>query len=99
MAVGIFSLIVSCATRRKLNKMHTLLVTGNETNNEVILQKFREHDADGSGYLDHTELANVATALGVTALTKNELNAVFDLLDQDNNGKLDENEFRSWWIG
>ncbi|KAJ1621822.1 hypothetical protein T492DRAFT_559177, partial [Pavlovales sp. CCMP2436] len=53
---------------------------------------FRSADRDGDGSLDSSELAAVARQLG-SDLSRDELVAVFDLLDGDSSGEVDFEEF------
>eukprot|EP00808_Paulinella_micropora_P025477 g58105.t1 len=56
------------------------------------------HDKDKSGKLEPTELAEVAHELS-SPLDRNELAAIFALLDLNQDGGISFEEFRSWWQG
>ena len=66
----------------KLNTLHDAVVKGHESDTEAVKTTFAKYDTDSNGSLDMPELARVATELG-TELTKNELVAIFTLLDAD----------------
>jgi solute carrier family 25 (mitochondrial phosphate transporter), member 23/24/25/41 len=54
---------------------------------------FHQHDADGSGFIDHKELIDAMHELKVDC-TKDELAALIKEVDMDGNGKLDFEEFK-----
>ena len=97
-AVGIFSFLVSFWAKRKIQKIHTALVMGHESDPQAMQEAFNRFDTDGNGSLSSSELAMVASDLGA-AFTKNELVAVFDLLDRDHSGDVSFEEFSKWWLG
>ena len=66
--------------------------------NDAIRAAFNQHDTDGNGALSSAELALVAESLGAK-FTKNELVAVFALLDRDRSGDISYEEFSMWWKG
>ena len=59
---------------------------------------FNRFDADGNGSLSASELALVASSLGAE-FSKNELVAIFALLDRDHSGDVSFEEFSQWWLG
>eukprot|EP00808_Paulinella_micropora_P026181 g2859.t1 len=93
---GIASLIVAFRAGKKLGSIYTQL--HKKKSEEELQQTFNKYDTDKSGALDPFELANVAAELG-TPLDRNELGAVFALLDSDENGAISFHEFRQWWTG
>ena len=97
-AVGIFSLVVARHAKAKLNRLHIALVAGHENDPEAIIAAFQKFDTDKNNCLSQPELALVAEQLG-THLTKNELGAIFGLLDSDQSGDISIQEFESWWRG
>ena len=59
---------------------------------------FDRYDRDKNGYLDTTELADLCLSLG-SQLSKNELESALFILDKNNNGKVEKQEFLDWWQG
>jgi len=57
---------------------------------------FHAIDTDGSGFLDEIELKEAATNLGLI-LNERELDEVFVKMDKKKNGRIDKEEFISWW--
>jgi hypothetical protein len=96
--VGVFSFLVSFWAKRKIQKIHTALVAGHENDPQAMQAAFDRYDTDGNGSLSASELALVASSLGAE-FSKNELVAVFDLLDRDNSGDVSFEEFSRWWLG
>lgn len=97
-SVGVFSVLISCWSKHKIQKVHNALVAGHEKDPQAIRSAFDRFDKDGNGSLNAAELALVASELGAT-FKKNELIAVFDLLDTDSSGDISYEEFSSWWLG
>ena len=97
-AAGIACVVVARHAVGKLNKLHAAVVQSHANEPEAMRATFAKYDADHSGALELPELAQVATELG-TDLTKNELVAVFNLLDVDKDGKIEIEEFSAWWTG
>jgi Ca2+-binding EF-hand superfamily protein len=50
---------------------------------------------DGSGFLDKTEVGELASILGIE-LTEEELTIAFKQMDQNGNDRVDLTEFESW---
>ena len=61
---------------------------------DMIKQQFDLIDTDGSGYLDHDELKELFSQLGFEA-SKEEIDAMIEKADKDNNGEVDFEEFLS----
>jgi len=97
-AVGIFSLVVAHHAKGKLNRLHIALVAGHENDPESVLNAFRKYDTDNNNSLSAAELTMVAEELG-THFSKNEMTAIFTLLDTDRSGDISVSEFQSWWMG
>jgi len=97
-AVGIFSLVVANHAKKKLNRLHVALVAGHENDSAAITEAFRKFDTDNNNSLSQAELALVANDLG-THFEKNELTAIFSLLDSDRSGDISIQEFEAWWMG
>lgn len=56
---------------------------------------FNAIDTDGSGFLDRTEVGELASILGIE-LSDEELSAAFKQMDQNGNDRVDLREFESW---
>jgi Ca2+-binding EF-hand superfamily protein len=56
---------------------------------------FNAIDMDGSGFLDKTEVGELASILGIE-LTEEELTIAFKQMDQNGNDRVDLTEFESW---
>ena len=54
---------------------------------------FKLFDKDGSGNIDFYELRDAMRALGIQ-MTKEEVKKLMSEIDQDNNGFIDQDEFR-----
>lgn len=63
---------------------------------QEVTIKFRDFDKDNSGTLDTRELAALCRSLGST-LTLNELESALLILDQNGDGKINLQEFLSYW--
>jgi glycerol-3-phosphate dehydrogenase len=61
-----------------------------------ITDIFNAIDTDGSGFLDRVEVGEVAIILGFP-LTAQELDQAFSQMDENNNGRVDLEEFETWW--
>ena len=55
--------------------------------------EFKLFDKDGSGNIDFYELRDTMRALGIQ-LTKDQVKVMMSEIDQDNNGFIDQDEFR-----
>ena len=58
---------------------------------------FKKYDADSSGAIDKSELANLCKDLGVP-LDDAQLDAAIEDLDVNKDGVIDLNEFSKWWF-
>jgi len=58
---------------------------------------FKALDADGSGYLDMSELNMAAIKLGFPFKNQAECKAKFAEIDTNGNGRISEQEFIEWW--
>lgn len=67
-----------------------------ELNNKVEAA-FRKYDADGSGFIDAAELADVLHQLGLPS-DEQSVNQVLTQMDTGGDGKLDMEEFGVWYI-
>ncbi|KAF0700913.1 Aste57867_8561 [Aphanomyces stellatus] len=64
---------------------------------ETIRAAFQNFDADGSGCIDASELADLVSTLG-GILSPDELKAALAVLDTDGNGFVSLDEFERWWL-
>ncbi len=60
-----------------------------------VEELFNAIDTDGSGFLDRTEVGELASNLGIT-LSDKELDSAFQHMDLNNNGRVDLEEFENW---
>lgn len=65
----------------------------NDAQLQALRKTFNAFDSDGSGTLDHAEVASVVRALGV-ALTAAEVVGLVQAADRDNSGHIDFHEFQ-----
>ncbi|XP_033727262.1 neo-calmodulin-like [Pecten maximus] len=70
-------------------KIHILAL---EYQNDILRDAFRRFDKNGDGSLDREELRKVLCSIG-ESLTDEEAEEMFALVDADNNGKVDLDEF------
>jgi len=80
-----------------LSEFHELMrMARSNKSQEEITNAFQAYDADGSGVIDHEELVNVLSTLGVehSHSVAVDLDALVDDFDKDHSGTLDLNEFR-----
>mmetsp|Transcript_18978 Transcript_18978/g.63568 ORF Transcript_18978/g.63568 Transcript_18978/m.63568 type:complete len:126 (+) Transcript_18978:1-378(+) len=96
---SLFSFAVSKTASVKLASLHHRMVSEHGVKDEnAIRGAFQTLDANGDGSLDSKEFASCASSLG-SALSDDELAAIFELIDLNNSGKIDFEEFRLWWLG
>ena len=55
-AVGIFSFLVSFWAKRKIQKIHTALVMGHESDPQAMQEAFNRFDKNGNGRLSRAEV-------------------------------------------
>ena len=84
--------INSYAGRIPDNK-ETVLRQGSYKNVEEL---FNAIDTDGSGFLDRTEVGELASVLGIN-LSDDDLTAAFNQMDQNGNDRVDLQEFEAWF--
>ncbi|XP_068175235.1 EF-hand calcium-binding domain-containing protein 7 [Antennarius striatus] len=63
-----------------------------KTEGSELLRAFKKMDANGDGYISHSQLEKALTTRG-EKMTTEEVNAIFALLDISKDGKLDYGEF------
>ena len=63
---------------------------------QALLEAFAEEDADASGFIDREELAKVVQTIGVEMQNPtDDMEALFETMDIDANGRIDVAEFMS----
>lgn len=99
MAVGAYLLCLAAAmifvaarAGRKLTSV------GEGLTREELAAKFDEHDFDNDGKLSRDGVLALCTELG-TDLTVRELESALSLLDADQTGSVDKDQFLAWWYG
>ena len=95
---GVCCVIVACYAKSKLNRLHRALVANHDTDIGKMRSAFTQFDKDQSGALDPIELALLAEKLG-SEMSKDQLYAIFCLLDINKDGKIEFDEFCKWWVG
>ncbi|OWZ01016.1 hypothetical protein PHMEG_00027674 [Phytophthora megakarya] len=65
---------------------------------ETVRAAFACYDEDGSGWIDVDELRHLVSDLG-GVLTERDIRKALQILDRDNNGVIDKDEFTEWWVG
>lgn len=66
------------------------------SNYENVKELFDAIDTDGSGFLDRTEVGELASTLGID-LSEMDLDTAFQEMDLNSNGRVDLKEFEVWW--
>ena len=64
---------------------------------ENVRHVFEQFDRDNTGYIDLTEFLDTCKILGLPFKDRREAKKVFDTIDINSNGKIDEDEFALWW--
>jgi len=100
---SVLCFVTACTASAKLRQLRTGLLGGapsDEAEADVrrIRMAFDKVDVDHSGFLDKSELMQVAAELGA-APNATELSAMFSLLDSDVQGKVSFEAFRCMWLG
>ena len=80
----------------KLDKSKIVAVPAEVKKRSNIYEVFRKYDADGGGTLDMEELSVLLKELKVP-MTEEELEKLFDELDEDGEGGIDFEEFYEWF--
>ena len=62
-----------------------------------VVKLFQELDEDGSGSLDHDEVAKLAERMGRPPMDEETLEKAMAMMDEDGNGTIDFLEFLAWW--
>ena len=68
---------------------------GEEQVTNVLIEAFKNYDADGSGRLERDEIVAClqSLTLGATKLTPNEIRMIMSFVDEDSSGTVEYNEF------
>jgi len=64
---------------------------------DMLEEAFGRIDVDRSGFIDKKELEALCKDMGET-MSKDELQESMEYLDHDGSGKIEKNEFTSWWM-
>eukprot|EP00612_Vaucheria_litorea_P002777 CAMPEP_0171458924 /NCGR_PEP_ID=MMETSP0945-20130129/4408_1 /TAXON_ID=109269 /ORGANISM="Vaucheria litorea, Strain CCMP2940" /LENGTH=299 /DNA_ID=CAMNT_0011984829 /DNA_START=88 /DNA_END=987 /DNA_ORIENTATION=+ len=89
--VGLLFVIFGVNTVSKLKSLQKRF-----TNEDQLRQIFEHYDVDNSGALDKQELASLCYEMGAE-LSRNELETALHLLDRDEDGLIQFEEFIGWW--
>ncbi|KAL4100380.1 hypothetical protein PRIC1_008174 [Phytophthora ramorum] len=65
---------------------------------ETVRAAFACYDEDSSGWIDAGELRHLVADLG-GVLTERDFRKALHVLDRDDNGVIDRDEFSEWWAG
>ncbi|KAG6617713.1 fact complex subunit [Phytophthora cinnamomi] len=65
---------------------------------ETVRAAFACYDEDSSGWIDAAELRHLVADLG-GVLTERDFRKALRILDRDDNGVIDQDEFTEWWVG
>eukprot|EP01045_Picozoa_sp_COSAG04_P008502 COSAG04_NODE_472_length_13812_cov_7.967184_8_plen_538_part_00 len=108
-AVGLLDLLSSAEDARELCDEEGLqldpempmeamvaALKGHYDRSRTVEQVFAEIDADGSGFLDISEVQASIAMLGFSC-APGTLDDVFSEMDPDGNGQVSFDEFQSWW--
>lgn len=96
-ASGLLSFIVSIYGSSKLNGVQKKMVAEYGNKGEASIHAaFEAFDKDKSGTLSKTELALATETLGA-AFTADQLVGIFELLDTNDSGAIEYEEFKAWW--
>ncbi|KAE9116325.1 hypothetical protein PF010_g9008 [Phytophthora fragariae] len=64
---------------------------------ETVRAAFACYDEDSSGWIDAAELRHLVADLG-GVLTERDFRKALQILDRDDNGVIDQEEFTEWWV-
>ncbi|GMF56723.1 unnamed protein product [Phytophthora fragariaefolia] len=64
---------------------------------ETVRAAFACYDEDGSGWIDTAELRRLVADLG-GVFTERDFRKALRILDRDDNGVIDQEEFTEWWL-
>ena len=84
-------------SKQQLDKSKVVVVPPEMKKKKNIYEIFRKYDADGSNSIDPDELRILLTELKVP-MTDEELDALFDELDEDGGGDIGFEEFYNWFV-
>lgn len=89
--VGSVSIVVGRTLAQRLAKLQKFLEDENH-----LRRVFRKYLKRSDGMLQLTEFCGLLRGLGIK-LSDAELEAIFTLIDQDDDGKISADEFHVWW--
>eukprot|EP01033_Poteriospumella_lacustris_P013366 gene13366-9570_t len=96
---GLFSAVVGVvvfySSRSAIQHLETMRTS--MRSEAQVTSRFMEFDKDNSGTLETKELASLCKSLG-SPLTLNELESAIFILDKNGDGKIELNEFLSFWL-
>ena len=61
-----------------------------------IVENFTHFDEDHNGFIDYEEFKRLVNVLPGD-MSEEEMRIGFDIVDVDNNGRIDCDEFIQWW--
>jgi Ca2+-binding EF-hand superfamily protein len=64
---------------------------------QELRETFDHFDADGNGTIEKDEFLKLLEALGAE-MEPDEAAIGFDMIDRDDNQRIDFEEFASWWL-
>ena len=73
------------------------MTTTNAAMEAELERLFARFDTDSSGYIDEAEFRAILQLLGSDS-PREVLSLEFDLIDNDNDGKVGFREFADWWL-
>lgn len=89
--LGFFMIVVGHHAQGKISAMKDHI-----TDVDMLTDKFKKWDVEGTGALTGDELASLCKELGC-GLDKNEIATALTCLDKNGNGVVEYGEFRAWW--
>jgi len=93
MFVGLLYVVVGRATGKKLASVRAAI------KDETTLQaSFADNDSDNDGYLTQNDFEMMIMGMDLN-LSPNELIAAFTAIDENDDGKISFDEFKTWWSG
>lgn len=63
---------------------------------EELRETFDHFDGDGNGRIDREEFGRLMEALSGD-MTEDEIDLGFSMIDSDDDGSIDYDEFEEWW--
>lgn len=92
MFVGLLYVVVGRTTGKKLSEVRASI------KDETALQvSFADHDSDNDGFLTQDDFNNMLQSMELQ-LNTNEQIAAFTAIDENDDGKISFDEFKTWWL-